>query len=244
MAALKFNYDRWWKGTGNIWGSKTFSSEGGHRVQWGLFKNCCSSHLGLERVLSLSWLLLHLPLPQTRTYLFLLIGNGEPGHRSLTQACFLCRASVFEHCCVPGKGPGSFGCHCSAPSMQSSSPHLLCAHPTEPSLLGPHTPQGSFHCLQLWQWCLLPTSLADKQIPEIPLKTFHHPTCCLKKDKWQSNEQQMEHKWYHMSDLPSSVRRGARNQSLVIHRGLTAATLLPQMLFGLSFCASDNRGFF
>lgn len=120
--------------------------------------------------------------------------------------CVLC----FEHSCETGKGPGPPGKGVTVPLTLRAGLSTL----AEPAPLRPCAPWGCFM-----------GSKAGNAVSHLPLllineflkylsRPSHHHKCCFKEGQMvEVNEQQMERKWYHMTDLTSSVRRGAKNRS-------------------------------
>ena len=127
-------------------------------------------------------------------------------------------------CYRKGAWPPWWKCNCIAHTLGSVSTWVSpTPHPppppslstlAEPALLGPHAP-----------WACFTGSRTDNAVSHLPLllineflkylyRPSHHHKCCFKEGQMvEVNEQQMEHKWSHMSNLTSSVRREAKNQS-------------------------------
>ena len=111
--------------------------------------------------------------------------------------------------------------------FRSPPPPPSLSIPAEPAPLGPHAPIACFI-----------GSRTDNAVSHLPLllineflkylyRPSHHHKCCFKEGQMvEVNEQQMEHKWSHMSNLTSSVRREAKNQgpSVPMHGGITRTT--------------------
>lgn len=114
-----------------------------------------------------------------------------------------------------------------SPPSPHPTPTSIFLHTGRASPLGPHAP-----------WVCFIGSRTDNAVSHLPLllineflkylyRPSHHHKCCFKEGQMvEVNEQQMEHKWSHMSNLTSSVRREAKNQgpSFPMHGGITRTT--------------------
>ena len=164
--------------------------------------------------------------------------EAKPKELDEKQSSLLC-VLCFEHFFVTGKGLGAPGESVIALlTLLAVSPpgSLPSPHPTPTSIfvhtgragpLGPHAP-----------WACFIGSRTDNAVSHLPLllineflkylyRPSHHHKCCFKEGQMvEVNEQQMEHKWSHMSNLTSSVRREAKNQgpSVPMHGGITRTT--------------------
>ena len=151
--------------------------------------------------------------------------EAKPKELDEKQSSLLC-VLCFEHFCVTGKGPAPPGESViglltllavsppGSPPLPTPPPSPSLSTLAEPALLGPHAP-----------WACFTGSRTDNAVSHLPLllineflkylyRPSHHHKCCFKEGQMvEVNEQQMEHKWSHMSNLTSSVRREAKNQS-------------------------------